>query len=271
METSPKEIRKEIIKMGWKSKASHLGSALSLVEILYVLYFKTANYSRENMDSPDRDKIILSKGHGSAALYSVLHKKGIISDEGIESYSVNGGKLPCHIDMYSAKGLEASAGALGHGIGIAAGMALADKMDGRKTQTYAIIGDGEAQEGSVWEAAELVSAKGIKNFTVIVDFNDIQASGFSNEIIDQRNLSERFRAFGFDAYDINGHDCVELEKTLKLPHDKPKAIIAHTVKGKGVSFMENTVKSHYVRLDDVLYEKAMSDIENNYGIAEAAK
>lgn len=271
METSPKEIRKEIIRMGYKSKASHLGSALSLVEILYVLYFKTANYNKENMDSPDRDKIVLSKGHGSAALYSVLHKKGIISDEEIDSYSVNGGRLPCHIDMHSAKGLEASAGALGHGIGIAEGFALADKMDGRKTQVYAIIGDGEAQEGSVWEAAELASTRHLDNFTVIVDFNDIQASGFSNKIIDQRNLVERFKAFGWDAYDINGHDCEALEKTLKLPHDRPKAIIAHTVKGKGISFMEGTVKSHYVRLDDSLYEKAMSDIENSYGIAEAAK
>lgn len=271
MQTSPKEIRKEILRMGWKSKASHLGSALSLTEILYVLYFKIANYDKENMSSPDRDKIILSKGHGSAALYSVLHGKGIISDEEINSYAVNGGKLPCHIDMFSAKGLEASAGALGHGIGIAAGMALADKMDGRNTQVYAIIGDGEAQEGSVWEAAELISSKKINNFTVIVDFNDIQASGFSNEIIDQRNLSERFTSFGFESYDIDGHDCEMLEKILKMPHGKPKAVIAHTVKGKGVSFMEGTVKSHYIKLDDELYKKALLDIENNYGFAEASK
>ena len=271
VESAAKEIRKEIIKMVWKGRAAHLGSALSLVEILYVLYFKTANYSKENMDSPDRDKIILSKGHGSAALYSVLHKKGIISDEEIDNYSVNGGKLPCHIDMYSAKGLEASSGSLGHGIGIAEGMALADKMDGRNTQVYAVIGDGEANEGSVWEAVEFAAARKLDNFTVIVDFNGIQSNGFGKDIIDQSNLSERFKAFGFEAYDIDGHDCEALEKTLKLPHDRPKAIIAHTVKGKGVSFMENTVKSHYVRLDDALYEKAMSDIENNYGIAEAAK
>lgn len=262
--TSPKEIRKEILKMGLASKAAHLGSALSLVEILYTLYFKVANYDKENMHSPDRDKIILSKGHGSAALYAVLNKKGIIPDNAIAKYSINGGVLPCHIDMNAADGLEASAGALGHGIGIAVGMALANKVDKNKGRVYTIIGDGEAQEGSVWEAAELASTRGLDNLTVIVDFNELQASGFSNDIINQKDLSERFRAFGFDAFDVDGHNVEELEKVLKAPCSragKPKAIVAHTIKGKGVSFMEGTVQSHYTRLNDELYAQAMSDVE----------
>ena len=259
--TTPKEIRKEILEMGYKSKASHLGSALSLVEILYTVYFKTANYSKENMTDPERDKIILSKGHGSAALYAVLHKKGILTDEEISSYCMNGGLLPCHIDMHTARGFEASAGALGHGIGIAVGLALADKMNGRSSKVFTIIGDGESQEGSVWEAAELASTLKLKNLTVIVDFNEIQASGFSNQIIDQRNLSERFKAFGFEAFDVNGHDVDALERVLKLSSDKPKAVIAHTVKGKGVSFMEGTVQSHYTKLNDELFAQAIKDVE----------
>ncbi len=261
--TSPKEIRKEILKMGLASKAAHLGSALSLVEILYTLYFKVANYGKENMSSPDRDKIILSKGHGSAALYAVLNKKGIIPDNAIAKYSVNGGVLPCHIDMNAADGLEASAGALGHGIGIAVGMALANKVDRNKGHVYTIIGDGEAQEGSVWEAAELASTRGLDNLTVIVDFNELQASGFSNDIINQKDLSERFRAFGFDAVDVDGHNVEELEKSLKAPRiGRPKAIVAHTIKGKGISFMEGTVQSHYTRLNDELYAQAMADVED---------
>lgn len=262
--TSSKEIRKEILKMGLASKAAHLGSALSLVEILYTLYFKVANYGKENMHSPDRDKIILSKGHGSAALYAVLNKKSIIPNDAIEKYSVNGGILPCHIDMNAADGFEASAGALGHGIGIAVGMALANKVDKNKGRVYTIIGDGEAQEGSVWEAAELASTRGLDNLTVIVDFNELQASGFSNDIINQKDLSERFRAFGFDAVDVDGHNVEELEKALKAPCSlagRPKAIIAHTIKGKGVSFMEGTVQSHYTRLNDELYAQAMADVE----------
>ena len=259
--TSVTEIRKEILEMGHRSKAAHLGSALSLVEILYTLYFKVANYNKDNYQAPDRDKIVLSKGHGSAALYAVLHKRGIISDDAINHYSVNGGILPCHIDMTAAPGFEASAGALGHGIGIAVGLAMAKKMDHIAGHVYTIIGDGEAQEGSVWEAAELASTQHLDNFTVIVDFNEIQASGFSNKIIDQRNLSQRFKAFGFDAYDVDGHNIDELGKTLKIKSDKPKAIVAHTVKGKGVKFMEGTVHSHYVRLNDELFAQAMAELE----------
>ncbi len=259
--TTPKEIRKEILEMGYRSKAAHLGSALSLVEILYTLYFKVAHYDKENYHSPERDKIVLSKGHGSAALYAILHKKGIISDEAINKYSINGGILPCHIDMNAADGLEASAGALGHGIGIAVGMALAKKMDHLPGHVYTIIGDGEAQEGSVWEAVELAATQNLDNFTVIVDFNEIQASGFSNQIIDQRNLSQRFKAFGFEAYDVDGHDIAELEKTLKIIPHKPKALVAHTIKGKGVKFMEGTVQSHYTRLNDELYAQALAELE----------
>ena len=259
--TTPNEIRKEILEMGLRSKAAHLGSALSLVDILYTLYYKVANISKDNIDAPDRDKIILSKGHGSAALYSVLHQKGIISDEAILKYSVNDGKLPCHIDMTTAKGLEASAGSLGHGIGIGVGMALANKMDKRQGNIYVVIGDGEAQEGSVWEAAEVASTLGLSNLTVIVDFNEIQASGFTNKVVDERNLSERFKAFGFEAADVDGHDVTALEQAMKAKSNKPKAIVAHTIKGKGVSFMEGTLQSHYVKLNDELFEKAMSDLK----------
>lgn len=259
--TTPKQIRKDILTMGWKSKASHLGSALSLVEILYALYFQTANFSKEKVHDPERDKIILSKGHGSVALYSVLNRLGIISDEDIESYSQNGGRLPCHIDMTSAEGLEASAGSLGHGAGIGVGMALANKMDARTGRIFVIVGDGEIQEGSVWEAVALASTQKLDNFTLIVDFNGIQASDFSNKTIDQRNLSERLTAFGFDACDVDGHDVDALTAAFKKRSDKPTAIVAHTVKGKGVSFMENTVQSHYTKLTDKLCEKALADVE----------
>lgn len=254
-----KQIRKDIINMAYRAKSAHIGSALSLVEILHTLYFKVANFSAENYRSPDRDKIILSKGHGSAALYSVLHHKGLIPAEDLEYYSVNGGRLPCHIDMATAKGLEASTGSLAHGLGIGVGMAMSDRMNEINARVYVIIGDGEAQEGSIWEAVELAATLKLNNLTVIVDFNEFQASG--GNVIEQQNLAERFAAFGFEAYDINGHDENELERVLKISAEKPKAVIARTLKGKGVSFMENTLKSHYTKLDDDLYQRAIQDIE----------
>lgn len=258
---TPTSIRKEIIQMGYAAKASHLGSALSLVEILYCLYDKYCNLDASNLNNSHRDKIILSKGHGSAALYAVLHQKGIITDEAISRYSINDGILPCHIDMTSAPGLEASAGSLGHGMGIAVGLAIANKLKKINSQVIAIIGDGESQEGSIWEAAELASTFKLQNFTVIVDYNKFQASGETNKIINLSNLSERFRSFGFLAVDVDGHSVEQILDALKTPSvNKPKAIIAHTIKGKGISFLENTLASHYTKLNDELFNIALSEL-----------
>lgn len=254
------EVRKTIVEMAHSSKASHVGSALSVVEILYALYFKVTNISKSNVSSLNRDKVILSKGHGSAALYSILYHKEILSKEQIKAYSVDGGCLPCHIDMNAAKGLDASTGALGHGLGIGVGMAIANRIDSKSNHVYVIIGDGEAQEGSVWEAVALAGSMKLDNITVIVDYNGFQASGKSNDVINQSNLSERFKSFGFDAFEVDGHNVDGLAKVFNCRSSLPKAVIAHTKKGKGLSFMEDTLESHYMKITDELFAKAMSEL-----------
>jgi transketolase len=250
--------------MAYGAGAPHIGSALSVADILYTLYFKVANITPENIDSPNRDRVILSKGHASAALYATLYEKGILSKQQIDAYEKDGaeGALPGHIDMRSAKGLDASAGSLAHGLSIAAGFACADRLDGRSPMNYVICGDGEMNEGSNWEAIAYIGSKLLVNVALIVDFNGYQASAASSaDIIDQSNLAERLNAFGLDAVDIDGHDPDALAAALRRHSDRPLAIVAHTKKGKGVSFLEDTYQSHYVKLDKAQYAQAMKELE----------
>ena len=255
-----KEIRKLIAKAANKSKASHVGSALSVVEILEALYFRVANISKENCKSPSRDRIILSKGHGSLALYCTLAQKGIIPAEYLDKYLTDGGILPCHIDMNACDGLEASTGSLGHGVGIAEGFALSNRLKGIKARIFVIVGDGEFQEGSVMEALNSIGSLNLKEITVILDNNKFQASASTKEIADEKNYEKIFEAFNFKAIRVNGHNVDELEQALKTESDKPLAIIADTLKGKGFSFFEDTLASHYVKIDDEKYKIALSDL-----------
>lgn len=255
-----KRIRELIAKAAFKSKASHVGSALSIVEILEALYFRVANYSKENYKSETRDRIILSKGHGSLALYCVLALKGIIPEDYLDKYLTNGGKLPCHIDMNSAPGLEASTGSLGHGLSIAEGMALANRLKGINARIFVIIGDGEFQEGSIMEALNSTGSLNLSEITVILDNNHFQASASSSEITDETKYPKIFEAFGFETLTVDGHNVDELEKALKTKTEKPLAIIANTLKGKGFSFMEDTLESHYIKFDEEKLKIALKEL-----------
>ncbi len=259
-----KEIKQTMLRMVNKAGVSHIGAALSVVDILYALYFRVANVSDKNINSPDRDVIMLSKGHSSASLYSVLYHRGYLDKKMIDGYSIDGGELPCHIDKEKSPFFEISSGSLGHGPSIATGFALAKKIDKRNGRVYVICGDGECNEGSVWEAVMFAATHKLNNLTLIVDFNKFQAFGPTNDVINQTNLQERFKAFGFDAIEIDGHNMDEIEQALKYKSDKPIAIIANTVKGKGVSFMENKLEWHYKSPNDEQLELALAEIEEKY-------
>lgn len=253
-------IRKSILTMVYNSKSSHIGSCFSIVEILYVLYFKILKVYPSQPNHPERDKFILSKGHGSAALYAVLAEKGFFPKQNLKGFFINNGLLPGHLDMTVVPGIEVSAGSLGHGLSIGAGMAIANRQKNLPGKIYVVLGDGECNEGSVWEAIMLSSTLKLKNLTAIVDFNKLQGYGRTNEIINQENMPERWKAFGWETYEADGHDINELEEIMALPQVGPKVIIAHTTKGKGVSFMENRLEWHYKSPNDEQYEKAMQEL-----------
>ena len=259
-----KEIRQTIVEIVHNANVSHIASAMSVVDILYTLYFKIANISPENINDKNRDIIILSKGHASAALYSVLYHKGYLKKECIEQYSKDGGSLPCHIDKEKSPFFEASTGSLGHGASLGIGFALAKKMDNYSGRVFVICGDGECEEGSVWEALMFASTHQLNNFVFIVDYNKLQGFGATNTVINQSNLEERLKAFGFDTYSIDGNNIEELTLVLSTRSDKPIAIIANTIKGKGVSFMENKLEWHYKSPNDEQLKIALQEIEEKY-------
>ena len=258
---TPTTLRKKILTMVYNAKVSHVGSALSIVDVLYVLYFKVANINEKNLKDPSRDKIILSKGHASAALYATLAYKNLLPMEYLDSYCVNGGKLPCHIDKEVYPSLEASTGSWGHGLGIACGLALASKADKINNHIFAILGDGECDEGSVWEAVMFAVSNKLSNLTIIVDKNNLQALGYNKDIIRQDNLLKQFESFGCFTVSVDGHNLKQIEDSLKIRKDRPVVIIANTVKGKGVSFMENRLEWHYKSPNKEQYTAAMEELE----------
>ena len=259
---TPITLRKKILEMIYKAKVSHIGAAFSIVDILYVLYFKVANINEDNVNDLNRDKVILSKGHASAALYAVLGYRKLLPIEYLNSYSLNDGKLPCHIDKDVSNSLDASTGSLGHGLGIACGLALAAKTDKLNNRIFALLGDGECNEGSVWEAVMFAVSKKLSNLTIIIDKNNLQALGYNKDIINQDNLLKQFESFGCFAVSIDGHNLQEIEKALQLKKDKPVVIIANTVKGKGVSFMENRLEWHYKSPNKEQFDLAMKELDS---------
>ncbi|WP_235775510.1 transketolase [Paenibacillus sinensis] len=211
----------------------------------------------------ERDKFVLSKGHGGAALYATLAERGFFPKSYLDRYYINNGLLPGHLDMEAVPGIETSAGSLGHGLSIGLGMAIANRQSHNPGKVYVIVGDGECNEGSIWEAVMLASTLQLSNLTVIVDYNKLQSFGWTNEVINQENMAERWKSFGWETFEIDGHDINEIEQTLKTSHKGPKAIIAHTVKGKGVSFMENKLEWHYKSPNDeelLLAFKELGDV-----------
>ena len=240
-----RDARKKILNMKYKSKSSHIGSAFSVLDILTYLYFKGLNITKDNLKHNDRDRVILSKGHASAALYTILAIKGFLDMEKLDKYYCDNGELPGHIDMTVSDALDLSAGSLGHGLSVGAGMALAMKIDKIDNRIIVIMGDGEVNEGSIWEAAMFISRENLKNVTIVIDYNDFQGYDKSSDILTYERNIEMWRALDFDVLEINGHDFEQLDKAFNHKSEFPILIIAKTIKGKGVSFMENKLEWHY--------------------------
>jgi len=243
-----KVIRRLIINMIEVEKRGHIGPAMSLVEILRVLYDSFLNYRTDEPLWSERDRLILSKGHGCMGLYSILADKGFFPKEELHTFCKAESRLGGHPEWMHIPGVEASTGALGHDLPIGVGMALAAKIRKQDYRVVVITGDGEINEGSVWEAAMSASKHKLANLTVFVDYNKLQAYGPTSEVLNLEPLADKWRSFGFSVEEVDGHDVAALERvTSHLPFDskKPSAVICHTIKGKGIHFAEGTSEWHH--------------------------
>jgi transketolase len=241
------KIRGRIIQLSHQGKTPHLGSSLSFVELLVYLYWNFLEISPQQINAPDRDRFILSKGHGITTLYSVLAERGFFASELFDDYAQKGSPLPEHPSPHCVPGIEAATGSLGHGLSIATGIALASKMNGISYNVVTLLSDGECNEGSTWEAALLAPAHHLNNLIAIVDFNKWQATGRSSEITALEPLEKKFEAFGWSSTRIDGHNFGQIQSALATAKksDKPFAIIADTIKGKGIKMMEDDNNWHY--------------------------
>ena len=241
------DLRSKMVRTMASGKRGHLGSAFSLVEILRVLYDDVLRYDAKNSKWPERDRCILSKGHGCIALYVFLAEKGFFPESELNKFCLSDGILGGHPD-HKVPGVEASTGSLGHGLPIGIGMAINSRYEGTDSRTFVIIGDGESNEGSIWEAALSAGKHRLSNLTVLVDYNKHQSYSSTHEVQDLEPLVDKWKAFGFATAEVDGHDVEALRSVLNnLPinQDKPTAIICHTVKGKGVEFIENDMAWHH--------------------------
>ena len=256
-------IRKNIINMIFNAASGHPGGALSLTDILTVLYFKELNVDEHNPQKEDRDRFVLSKGHASAALYATLAERGFFPKDELVEFRKLDSRLQGHPDMKHIPGVDMSTGSLGQGLSAANGMAIAGKLDEKKYRVYCALGDGEIEEGQVWEAAMSSSKYKLDNLCVIVDNNNLQIDGTIENVMSPYPIDKKFEDFGFHVINIDGHDykqiinAFEEAKTVK---GKPTAIIAKTVKGKGVSFMENQAGWHGKAPNEEQYNKAMQEL-----------
>lgn len=260
MKISAKEMRIDILKMGFAAKGigAHFGGSLSLVEIFSSLY------SHANFKSPqdeNRDRIILSKGHGAMAQYAALKQLGFYNNEDLATFKATNATLSAHPCMSSEKGIEFSSGSLGQGLSLGVGVALALKKKNLTSKVFVILGDGECNEGQIWEAVACASHYNLNNLITIIDKNNLQNDGTTNEIL-KMNLKTQFSSFYFDVLECNGHNEKELLEAYNSQKDRPLAIIANTIKGKGVGFMENQVSWHYGVLTKNNYEIAINEVEN---------
>lgn len=240
-------IRRHVLDMTCRAKSSHVGSSFSMAELLAVLYGSVLRVDPARLDWEDRDRFILSKGHGCAGLYAVLAERGFFPIEWLQTFYQNGSLLAGHATT-TAPGVEVSTGSLGHGLSIGAGMALAAKRDGKRHRVFVLLSDGECDEGSIWEPALFAPQHALDNLTVIIDYNKVQSLAAVKDVMDLEPFADKWRAFRWNVKEIDGHDVNQIEDTLSsLPFEegRPSCVIAHTVKGKGVSFMEHTVLWHY--------------------------
>ena len=256
---SSKNIRKNILRLAYKAgnKGAHIAPSLSMVEIISVLFCQIMNHNK--------DKFVLSKGHGGLCYYCGMAEAGIITEEQLNTFEDNGGFFPGQPSRDSKNGVVFSSGSLGMGLSYSAGLAWAAKKRGLDDVIYTLIGDGELNEGSNWEAAMLIPYQGLNNVVAIVDNNGMQSDGFSKDIL-QMDLASAWRAFGWDVIECDGHNEKQLLEAFEKKTEKPKVIIAKTVKGKGVSFMENDRTWHHNHMTEEQYNKAIKEVEEKYGI-----
>ena len=262
--TTANEVRKGIVTAVHSAKSGHPGGSLSAADIFTYLYFAEMNIDPKDPKKADRDRFVLSKGHTSPGLYSVLAQRGYFPVEDLKTFRHTGSYLQGHPDMKHIPGVDMSSGSLGQGISAAVGMAVSAKLSGDDYRVYTLLGDGEIQEGQVWEASMLAGHRKLDNLVVIVDNNNLQIDGKISDVNSPYPIDKKFEAFNFHVIQIDGHDFDQIEaafKEARTVKGKPTAIIAKTVKGKGVSFMENNAAWHGTAPNDEQYAVAMEDLE----------
>lgn len=258
------EIRKGIVTAVYSAKSGHPGGSLSAADIMTYLYFEEMNVDPKEPKKADRDRFVLSKGHIAPALYSTLAQKGFFPVEDLKTLRHVGSYLQGHPDMKHIPGVDMSSGSLGQGMSAAVGMALSGKMDDASYRVYTVLGDGEIQEGQIWEAAMFAGARKLDNLVVIVDNNGLQIDGDIAEVCSPYPIADKFKAFNFNVVEIDAHDFEQIEAAFKQAKETkgmPTAIVAKSVKGKGVSFMENQASWHGAAPNDEQYAQAMADLE----------
>ena len=253
------EMRMKVVDMIYKAQSGHPGGSLSAADFMTACYFKYMNVDPKNPQWEDRDRMVLSKGHVCPIQYAFF------PEEELDTLRQEGSKLQGHPSMNKCPGIDISTGSLGQGLACAVGMALAGKMNHKDYKVFSVVGDGEAQEGEIWEAANTAHKYQLDNLIVFMDYNGLQIDGPCDQVMPNRDLGEKFRAFGFEVIEIDGHNmeeiCATLEKCYASKNGKPKCIYAHTIKGKGVSFMENSVSWHGVAPNEEEHAKAMQELQ----------
>lgn len=260
---NPSSLRRTVVEMAFAGNAVHLGCAFSIIELLSRLYSHHMRYDASNPDDPSRDYLVLSKGHGVMAQYACLYELGWIGRNDIDAYFHDGSRLKGLSDAH-VPGCEVTSGTLGHGLSVGVGLALAAARGKTGQKCYAIVGDGEINEGAIWEAMLFAAHAKLDNLMVIVDANGFQAMGATDEVMQLGSISAKFSAFDFDVLEVDGHDMdaisAAIEKLESVKSGRPKALVAQTVKGKGVSYMENVNAWHYSRLNQDLYAQALHEL-----------
>lgn len=260
---SARDLRRRVLDMARAGDSGHIACAFSLIEVLAVLHREFLRYPDNDPEGAERDHLVLSKGHGVMALYACMAERGWLSDDDLANYFGDGTILTGLADS-RVTGIEATSGSLGHGLSIAVGLAFAAARRGTDQRTFVVVGDGEMNEGPIWEGLLFAGHHRLDRLCVIVDENGLQAMGTTSEILDLGDLTEKFRAFGFEALSVDGHDESALTEGLRSLLDsdspRPKALVARTIKGRGVSFMENQNQWHYTRLDDETYASALHEL-----------
>ncbi len=263
LQEKAKELREKLIQVTYNCGGSHLGGALSQMEILVALYYKYMNIDPKNPEMVDRDRFVLSKGHGGVGHATLLGDKGYFDPELLNEFNKTGSPFGMHLDKNKVPGVDASTGSLGHGLSIAVGMAMGARFKGEKWHTYCVLGDGECHEGSIWEAAMAGAHYKLTNLTVFVDRNWLSLDGNTEDVMKLEPFADKWTSFGWRVITIDGHDFDKIAEAIeaaKAETEKPVVVIAETVKGKGVSFMEGEIGWHYGGLDDQTRDKALEEV-----------